>query len=205
MNETEDEKVATLFIPDNVEDGVDLMITTVPLKDLVVSAIFVGPIVALIIYFVYKSFGMGSTLGKQIIFSFALLGIVVVIGMAKGLNNEPFTELFKHMLDFKKVKRRCIYNPRIKSEIVPLNALSEDFLAKNITPRDKALEWWRKFSEERTNANFNISNYSLSDIEFEDDIEYIKAVEEEKKNEAKEQKNSKQKTRRKAKQKKKKK
>lgn len=204
MNENEDEKIMTSYIPDNVDDGVDLWILTVPMKDLAISAIFIGPIAILIVYLLYKTLG-SSSLGKSLIIIVALLGVVMIVAMAKGLNDEPFTELFKHMLDFKKVKRICIYNPRIKDEIIPLNALSEDFLAKNITPRDKAQEWWRKFSEERTSANFSVPTYSASDIEFEDDIEYKKSIEEEKKNEAKEQKNAERNRRKKQKQKKKKK
>lgn len=169
--EDEEEKLMTAFIPDNVEDGVDLIVVTVPFKDLAIGAIIVAPIILIIAYSFFKK---GKIVDAGLV---ALIGVIIAGFIAMGINNEPLTDVFLHMLKYKKERRRCFYNPRVKAEIVPMSSLNVDAIRKR--PIDFMSEKYQKYSENKTYENFRETN--LDSYEFEDDIEYKKSLEEQRK------------------------
>lgn len=175
MQEIKDENLIEDYFPVNVEDGVDLLgFATVRLFDLALGIIITVPII--VIFLALLQLTIGITIGN---FTFIVAsGTVGAIAIAIGRNGEPLTKFFANMMNFKKISRVCIYNPRIKKEIVPMSALSDEALKNNISVRDKLMEWYKVKNEIKTISRFENSNIDLSKIQFEDDSEYLKSKKE---------------------------
>ena len=102
-------------------------------------------------------------------FASAILGY---LGVA-GINGYTFTQFIKSIIRYRKKKRVCYYNPRIKTEASPYN---QESLAEQMLPREKLEMFYKKVksgydAKQRENA-LDEEKYILSDREnmfFEED------------------------------------
>ena len=180
MEKNEEEKLMSGYFPSNVDDGVDLIFARAKLVNIVVSTILLVPVLLVILAAGYLLISSMSDF-FQFIVLLGCIGIVAIAACAIGANDESVPEFLYHVIKYSFTKKNCFYNPRIKSEVVPLSSLSAEVLQKNITPRDKMQEWYRQYSEEKTRSHFQESNISFEDIQFEDDIEFEKSLKEKEK------------------------
>lgn len=180
MEKNEEEKLMSGYFPSNVDDGVDLIFARAKLVNIVVSTILIVPVLLVILAAGYLLISSMSDF-FQFIVLLGCIGIVAIAACAIGANDESVPEFLYHVIKYSFTKKNCFYNPRIKSEVVPLSSLSAEVLQKNITPRDKMQEWYRQYSEEKTRSHFQESNISFEDIQFEDDIEFEKSLKEKEK------------------------
>lgn len=180
MEKNEEEKLMSGYFPSNVDDGVDLIFARAKLVNIVVSTILIIPVLLVILAAGYLLISSMSDF-FQFIVLLGCIGIVAIAACAIGANDESVPEFLYHVIKYSFTKKNCFYNPRIKSEVVPLSSLSAEALQKNITPRDKMQEWYRQYSEEKTRSHFQESNISFEDIQFEDDIEFEKSLKEKEK------------------------
>ena len=180
MEKNEEEKLMSGYFPSNVDDGVDLIFARAKLVNIVVSTILLVPVLLVILAVGYLLISSMSDF-FQFIVLLGCIGIVAIAACAIGANDESVPEFLYHVIKYSFTKKNCFYNPRIKSEVVPLSSLSAVALQKNITPRDKMQEWYRQYSEEKTRSHFQESNISFEDIQFEDDIEFEKSLKEKEK------------------------
>lgn len=180
MEKNEEEKLMSGYFPSNVDDGVDLIFARAKLVNIVVSTVMIVPVLLVILAAGYLLISSMSDF-FQFIVLLGCIGIVAIAACAIGANDESVPEFLYHVIKYSFTKKNCFYNPRIKSEVVPLSSLSAEVLQKNITPRDKMQEWYRQYSEEKTRSHFQESNISFEDIQFEDDIEFEKSLKEKEK------------------------
>lgn len=180
MEKNEEEKLMSGYFPSNVDEGVDLIFARAKLVNIVVSTILLVPVLLVILAAGYLLISSMSDF-FQFIVLLGCIGIVAIAACAIGANDESVPEFLYHVIQYSFTKKTCFYNPRIKSEVVPLSSLSAEALQKNITPRDKMQEWYRQYSEEKTRSHFQESNISFEDIRFEDDIEFEKSLKEKEK------------------------
>ena len=167
MEKNEEEKLMSGYFPSNVDEGVDLIFARAKLVNIVVSTILLAPVLIVILAAGYLLISSMSDF-FQFIVLLGCIGIVAIAACAIGANDESVPEFLYHVIQYSFTKKTCFYNPRIKSEVVPLSSLSAEALQKNITPRDKMQEWYRQYSEEKTRSHFQESNISFEDIRFEE-------------------------------------
>lgn len=180
MEKNEEEKLITGYFPSNVDDGVDLIFARAKLINIVASAFVFAPFIGLALLVGYLILPPGMPF-IQCFATICFIGIAVIAFGSVGKNDESLPERIVNIIKFNMKKRSCYYNPRIKSEVVPMSSLSEDALKKNITPRDKMQEWYRQYSEEKTRSHFQGNDISFENIQFEDDIEFQKKITEKEK------------------------
>lgn len=180
MEKNEEEKLMSGYFPSNVDEGVDLIFARAKLVNIVVSTILLAPVLIVILAAGYLLISSMSDF-FQFIVLLGCIGIVAIAACAIGANDESVPEFLYHVIQYSFTKKTCFYNPRIKSEVVPLSSLSAETLQKNITPRDKMQEWYRQYSEEKTRSHFQETNVSFENIQFEDDIEFEKSLKEKEK------------------------
>ena len=160
------------YIPPNYKTGISLFG-----KSFQVVSLVEGIILALLplgIYFfvlpvldIHVSFDKAATV---ITFSSALLGYLGI----KGINGYSISQFVRSMMRYRKNKRICYYNPRIKTEASPYSINNS---AEQMLPREKLEEFYKKarknYDEKQREQAIEEQKHVLTEREnlfFSDDV-----------------------------------
>lgn len=136
MAEAEEEKIATVFIPSNIQEGLDLgglSLNPKRLFEAIVGGALGGFLMVELFSFLSQYFKIG--IETKIVFIIIAAGVLAFIGYT-GANNETFSQFIYHVIQFKRSKRIAYYNPRVKTEIKSVSE-STDVSEEQLLPRDK--------------------------------------------------------------------
>ena len=201
--------VREFYIPPNFQSGVSIFGKTFEIANLAEGAILaLLPIV--VIFVLLPNFGVTipwKTSSTIVTFASVILGY---LGIA-GINGYTITQFIKSMLRYRKNKRICYYNPRVKSEAAPY---SLENIAEQMLPKEKLAEFYKNaksvYEEKQRKTALAEQSYLIEDrknMYFTDDIgvvdtpvEYMdkkeyKAYKKKKKQEARQKKREKRKKR----------
>lgn len=156
MAEAEEEKIATVFIPSNIQEGLDLGGLSLNPKRLL-EGIIGGALGGFLMFELFSFLGRYFKIGieTEIVFIILAVGLLALAGYA-GANNETFSQFIYHLFQFKRSKRIAYYNPRVKTEIKSVSE-STDVSEEQLLPRDKI----QKFID---NYQFNASRKTAQRI-----------------------------------------
>lgn len=167
----EEEQLIVVDIPNNVEDGVDILgLFTVKLLSLA-EGVAIAVVVVFALYLLLSVF-INVLSNVSAVTFLVVIGIAVALGIAYGWNGDTLVAVVMHIIQFNQNRRICLYNPRIKKEAHPLNVLEDNAI---ITPHDRITEYMRQYREKRIQSNFNASSDLPEQLYFEDDEGYIDA------------------------------
>lgn len=159
------------YLPPNFHTGISVFG-----KSFAVANLAEGVIMALIpiilFYFVLPRSGVHIPIGTTNTIVTMTSAILGYLGVA-GINGYTFTQFIKSILRYRKNKRVCYYNPRVKTEASPY---SQKNLAEQMLPREKLEMFYKKvksgYSAKQRESALDEEKYILSDREnmfFEED------------------------------------
>lgn len=156
MAEAEEEKIATVFIPSNIQEGLDLGGLSLNPKRLlegIIGGALGGFLMFELLSFISQYFKIG--IETKIVFIILATGLLALVGYA-GANNETVSQAIYHIIQFRRSRRIAYYNPRVKAEIKSVSE-STDVSEEQLLPRDKI----QKFID---NYQFNASRRTAQRI-----------------------------------------
>ena len=134
-----DKRVREFYLPPNYQTGISLFG-----KSFEASYLAEGTIMALIpiviFYFVLPNAGIHIPLGTTNTIVTFLSVIFGYLGLV-GINGYTFTQFMRSLMRYRKNKRVCYFNPRIKIEASPY---SEQNAAEQMLPREKLEQFYKK-------------------------------------------------------------
>lgn len=134
------------YIPPNFKTGINILGKTFSVTSLTEGLVLALLPIVIVFYIlpqagVEVSWKTGSTI---VTFASVILGYIGI----KGINGYSLTQFIKSILRYRKNKRICYYNPRIKTEASPYNTAN---VAEQMLPKEK-LEQFYKAAKKKYDA-----------------------------------------------------
>ena len=125
------------YIPPNFKTGINIMGKTFSVASLTEGAVLALLPIVIVFYILPKagvevSWKTGSTI---VTFASVILGYLGI----KGINGYSLTQFIKSIMRYRKNKRVCYYNPRIKTEASPYNTSN---VAEQMLPKEKLEQFY---------------------------------------------------------------
>lgn len=160
------------YIPPNFKEGTSVL-------GFMVKPLYLAqavPFILVMILIVFIPLHSLSLMAKLVILGITCIPVIFLC--ITGINGDSVYRYIYNMIHFRKSRRVCLYNPRIKSEIKPL---SEDPLSIQTLPREKVLMFMEKMKKEKAES---VEEIDLDNLYFEDDegivekpVEYMSSKE----------------------------
>lgn len=174
----EEEKVETVFIPNNITEGIDAGgLTLNPRRTF--EAVLGGVLGGFLTYGLLVLINQYFKIDIETRIAVIVMGVALFMAICYfGANNETFSQCIVHIIQFNKRKRIAYYNPRVKAEIKSV-AERTDIAEEQLVPRDKIqrfIDNYQMNASKRTSARIaEIENEHKAEgrMYFEDDIGVI--------------------------------